>query len=73
MVESEVLKFGDFTLKKRPKIPVFHECGAYVTGSQLHRLGRYARAITIRSGWISMAVSAPLGKGIPLSVITTMA
>ena len=46
MVESEVLKFGDFTLKSGRKSPFFMNAGAYVTGEQLHRLGLYyARAI----------------------------
>lgn len=35
MVESEVLKFGDFTLKSGRKSPFFMNAGAYVTGSQL--------------------------------------
>lgn len=26
MVESDVLKFGDFTLKSRKKISILHEC-----------------------------------------------
>ena len=41
MVESEVLKFGDFTLKSGRKSPFFMNAGAYVTGSQLSRLGEY--------------------------------
>ena len=46
MVESDVLKFGDFTLKSGRKSPFFMNAGAYVTGSQLHRLGQYyAKAI----------------------------
>ena len=46
MVESKVLKFGDFTLKSGRKSPFFMNAGAYVTGSQLSRLGQYyARAI----------------------------
>ena len=46
MVESEVLKFGEFTLKSGRKSPFFMNAGAYVTGSQLKRLGEfYARAI----------------------------
>ena len=46
MVESEVLKFGDFTLKSGRKSPFFMNAGAYVTGSQLRRLGEYyAQAI----------------------------
>ena len=41
MVESDVLKFGDFTLKSGRKSPFFMNAGAYVTGSQLKRLGEY--------------------------------
>ena len=42
MVESDVLKFGDFTLKSGRKSPFFMNAGAYVTGSQLKRLGEKA-------------------------------
>ena len=35
MVESQVLKFGDFTLKSGRKSPFFMNAGGYVTGSQL--------------------------------------
>ena len=46
MVEADVLKFGDFTLKSGRKSPFFMNAGAYVTGSQLMRLGEYyAKAI----------------------------
>ena len=38
MVESDVLKFGEFTLKSGRKSPFFMNAGAYVTGSQLMRL-----------------------------------
>ena len=48
MVESDVLKFGDFTLKSGRKSPFFMNAGAYVTGSQLHRLGQY---MVIRYGF----------------------
>ena len=51
MIDSDVLKFGDFTLKSGRKSPFFMNAGAYVTGSQLMKLG----------------------KGIPLSVATTIA
>ena len=48
MVESDVLKFGDFTLKSGRKSPFFMNAGAYVTGSQLKRLGEYyAKAIPL--------------------------
>ena len=38
MVESDVLKFGEFTLKSGRKSPFFMNAGAYVTGKQLRRL-----------------------------------
>lgn len=74
MVESEVLKFGDFTLKSGRKSPFFMNAGAYVTGSQLRRLGQYyARAIHDTFGLDFDVVFGPAYKGIPLAVITTMA
>ena len=46
MVDSNVLKFGDFTLKSGRKSPFFMNAGAYVTGTQLRKLGEYyAKAI----------------------------
>ena len=46
MVDSSVLKFGEFTLKSGRRSPFFMNAGAYVTGSQLRRLGGYyAKAI----------------------------
>ena len=46
MVASDVLKFGEFTLKSGRKSPFFMNAGAYVTGSQLMKLGEYyAKAI----------------------------
>ena len=35
MVDCDVLKFGDFTLKSGRKSPFFMNAGAYVTGYQL--------------------------------------
>ena len=74
MVESDVLKFGDFTLKSGRKSPFFMNAGAYVTGSQLHRLGiYYAQAIEANFGLDFDVVFGPAYKGIPLSVVTAMA
>ena len=74
MVESEVLKFGDFTLKSGRKSPFFMNAGAYVTGSQLSRLGEYyAKAIHDHYGTDFDVLFAPAYKGIPLSVATTIA
>jgi orotate phosphoribosyltransferase len=74
MVESNVLKFGDFTLKSGRKSPFFMNAGAYVTGSQLRRLGQYyAKAIHEQYGDDFDVLFGPAYKGIPLSVATTMA
>lgn len=74
MVESDVLKFGDFTLKSGRKSPFFMNAGAYVTGSQLKRLGEYyAKAIHDNYGDDFDVLFGPAYKGIPLSVATTIA
>lgn len=73
MIDSDVLKFGDFTLKSGRKSPFFMNAGAYVTGDQLHRLGLfYAQAINEIYGLDFDVVFGPAYKGIPLSVITAM-
>ena len=74
MVESNVLKFGEFTLKSGRKSPFFMNVGAYVTGSQLMRLGEYyAKAIHEHYGDDFDVLFGPAYKGIPLSVATTIA
>lgn len=74
MVECEVLKFGEFTLKSGRKSPFFMNAGAYVTGSQLARLGEYyARAIYEHYGEDFDVLFGPAYKGIPLSVVTAIA
>lgn len=74
MVESRVLKFGDFTLKSGRKSPFFMNAGAYVTGTQLMRLGEYyARAIHENFGDDFDVLFGPAYKGIPLSVTTAIA
>lgn len=73
MVESDVLKFGDFTLKSGRKSPFFMNAGAYTTGGQLHKLGLYyARAVNDAFGLDFDVVFGPAYKGIPLSVVTAM-
>ena len=74
MVESTVLKFGDFTLKSGRKSPFFMNAGSYVTGTQLKKLGEYyAKAIHDNFGLDFDVLFGPAYKGIPLSVATTMA
>ncbi|MDO5572704.1 MAG: orotate phosphoribosyltransferase [bacterium] len=74
MVDSNVLKFGEFTLKSGRKSPFFMNAGSYVTGSQLCRLGEYyAKAIHDCYGDDFDVLFGPAYKGIPLSVATTIA
>ncbi len=74
MVDADVLKFGDFTLKSGRKSPFFMNAGSYVTGTQLRKLGQYyAKAIHDNYGDDFDVLFGPAYKGIPLSVATTMA
>lgn len=74
MVGSDVLKFGDFTLKSGRKSPFFMNAGAYVTGTQLMKLGEYyARAIHENFGDEFDVLFGPAYKGIPLSVAAVIA
>lgn len=74
MVDSEVLKFGEFTLKSGRRSPFFMNAGAYVTGSQLKKLGEYyAKAIHSTYGDDFDVLFGPAYKGIPISVVTAIA
>ena len=74
MVESNVLKFGDFTLKSGRKSPFFMNAGGYVTGAQLKKLGEYyAKAIHAKYGLDFDVLFGPAYKGIPLAVVTAIA
>ena len=74
MVESDVLKFGEFTLKSGRKSPFFMNAGLYVTGTQLHKLGQYyAKAIHDHYGEDFDVLFGPAYKGIPIGVATCIA
>ena len=74
MVDCQVLKFGEFTLKSGRKSPFFMNAGAYVTGSQLMKLGEcYAKAIHDTYGDDFDVLFGPAYKGIPISVVTAVA
>lgn len=74
MVDSKVLKFGDFTLKSGRKSPFFMNAGGYVTGAQLKKLGEYyAKAIYANYGLDFDVLFGPAYKGIPIAVVTAIA
>jgi len=74
MVDSDVLKFGDFVTKSGRKTPFFVNTGFYRTGAQLRKLGGYyAKAIHDKFGLDFDVLFGPAYKGIPLSVATAIA
>lgn len=74
MVDSKVLKFGEFTLKSGRKSPFFMNAGGYVTGTQLKKLGEYyAKAIHDNYGLDFDVLFGPAYKGIPIAVVTAIA
>lgn len=71
LVESNVLKFGDFITKSGRKTPFFINTGSYVSGSQMSKLGSfYAESIKANFGEDWDILYGPAYKGIPLSAIT---
>lgn len=74
MIDSEVLKFGDFVTKSGRNTPFFVNTGFYRTGAQLKKLGEfYAAAIKEKFGTDFDILFGPAYKGIPLSVATSIA
>ncbi|MBD7914839.1 orotate phosphoribosyltransferase [Clostridium sp. Sa3CUN1] len=73
MVESNVLRFGDFVTKSGRKTPFFINTGNYTTGEQLKKLGEfYAKAINKHFGKDFDVLFGPAYKGIPLTVTTAI-
>lgn len=74
MLDSKVLKFGDFVTKSGRNTPFFINAGLYKTGLQLKKLGEYyARTIHENFGDDIDILFGPAYKGIPLSVATAIA
>lgn len=74
MLDSGVLKFGDFTTKSGRKTPFFINAGEYKTGSQLKKLGEfYAETIYENFGSDFNILFGPAYKGIPLAVSACIA
>ena len=72
-MSSDVLRFGEFTLKSGRVSPYFFNAGLFNDGNALAQLGRcYARAI-IDSGIEYDVLFGPAYKGIPVAAVTVMA
>lgn len=73
MIESNVLRFGEFVTKSGRQTPFFINTGNYTTGEQLSKLGDfYAEAINKHFGQDVDTLFGPAYKGIPLTVATAM-
>jgi len=74
MLESDVLRFGDFTAKSGRKTPYFVDAGRFRSGNHISRLSRlYAAALEAELGDGFDVLFGPAYKGIPLAVATAMA
>lgn len=73
MVNSNVLRFGEFMTKSGRKTPFFINTGNYTTGEQLNKLGEfYAKTIHNYFGTDVDVLFGPAYKGIPLTVTTAI-
>lgn len=65
-IESNVLRFGEFTLKSGRTSPYFFNAGLFNTGARLARLGRYYAEAIVASNIEFDVLFGPAYKGIPL-------
>lgn len=74
ILESKVLKFGDYTLKSGRKSPFFINVGEFNSGLELKKLGEfYAKSIKDNFGLDFDLIFGPSYKGIPLAVAASIA
>ena len=72
-IKSNVLRFGEFTLKSGRTSPYFFNAGLFNTGAMLAKLGRfYAQAINDSNIEFDV-LFGPAYKGIPLASVTVVA
>ena len=72
MVDHDVIRFGDFTLKSGRSSPYFFNIGSISRGPGLERLGRaYARRIE-ELGTSFDLIFGPAYKGIPIAITTAV-
>ena len=73
MVDSGVLKFGEFTLKSGRLAPYFINAGEYKTGAQLAKLGEFYAECINEHGLKPDTLFGPAYKGVPLAVSASVA
>jgi orotate phosphoribosyltransferase len=72
-IHSEVLRFGDFTLKSGRLSPYFFNSGLFNDGTAIAELGRYYAAAIQDSDIDFDMIYGPAYKGIPLAIATVIA
>jgi orotate phosphoribosyltransferase len=73
LIESQALKFGEFTLKSGRKAPYFVNTGCFNDGLKISQLARFYAQQIISLGLQNVdAIFGPAYKGIPLCVSTAM-
>jgi len=65
-IDSDVLRFGEFTLKSGRLSPYFFNAGLFNTGMRLARLGQFYADAIVNSGVQFDVLFGPAYKGIPL-------
>ncbi len=70
---SQVLKFGEFTLKSGRKSPYFFNAGLFNSGRALAQLGRYFAEAIVHSDLQFDVLFGPAYKGIPIASATAVA
>ena len=73
VLATDVLKFGEFTLKSGRKSPYFFNAGLFNTGTKLLELGRFYSAALVQSQIDYDMLFGPAYKGIPLVATTAVA
>lgn len=72
-LDSQVLSFGEFTLKSGRISPYFFNAGLFYHGPTLHKLGQFYANVLIEHAVDFQHLFGPAYKGLPLATATAIA